>query len=53
MDDFPTVPEVASFRLRRIVGDDMLETARILKSIICIQLNKIASNDYLKHHGEV
>lgn len=53
MDDLPTVPGVAGLRPRIIVGDDMLVIARILKFVVCTQLNKIASNDYLKHHGEV
>ena len=52
MDDFPTVPEVAGFRPGRIVSDDMLEIAKILK-FVCIQLNVIASDDCLKYHGKV
>ena len=53
MDDFPTVPEDARFRPERIVGDDMLEIAKILKLVVCIQLNVIASDDCLKYHGKV
>ena len=35
------------------MGDDMLEIAKILKIVVCIQLSTITCEDYLKYHGEV